>query len=82
MGLFDKAKELIKGELIDVVEWLDNSQNIILHRFDRRNDGAIKNGAQLTVRESQVAVFVNEGEKVRALLEKDGTVSPAGFSDT
>ena len=62
MGLFDKAKELIKGELIDVVEWLDNSQNIILHRFDRRNDGAIKNGAQLTVRESQVAVFVNEGE--------------------
>lgn len=62
MGLFDKARELIKGELIDVVEWLDNSQNIILHRFDRRNDGAIKNGAQLTVRESQVAVFVNEGE--------------------
>ncbi len=62
MGLFDKAKELIKGELIDDVECLDNSQNIILHRFDRRNDGAIKNGAQLTVRESQVAVFVNEGE--------------------
>ena len=62
MGLFDKAKELIKGELIDVVEWLDNSQDTIVHRFDRRNDGAIKNGAQLTVRESQVAVFVNEGE--------------------
>lgn len=62
MGFFDKAKELIKGELIDIVEWLDNSQDTLVHRFDRRNDGAIKNGAQLTVRESQVAVFVNEGE--------------------
>ena len=61
MGLFDKAKEFIKGELIDVVEWLDPSQNIIVHRFERK-DNAIKNGAQLIVRESQVAVFVNEGE--------------------
>ena len=61
MGLFDKAKEFIKGELIDVVEWTDNSQDIIVHRFERK-DNAIKNGAQLIVRESQVAVFVNEGE--------------------
>ncbi len=62
MGLFGKLVDIAKGELIDVVEWLDNSQDTLVHRFDRRNDGAIKNGAQLTVRESQVAVFVNEGE--------------------
>ncbi|MBR4440028.1 MAG: SPFH domain-containing protein [Bacteroidales bacterium] len=61
MGLFDKVKEVIKGELIDVVEWTDNTQDTILHRFERK-DNAIKNGAQLIVRESQVAVFVNEGE--------------------
>ena len=56
MGLFD----LLKGQLIDVIEWTDSSSNTMVYRFD---DGGkeIMMGAQLTVRESQVAVFVNEG---------------------
>jgi membrane protease subunit (stomatin/prohibitin family) len=57
MGLFDK----IKGEFIDIIEWLDSSDDTMVYRFERRGN-EIKNGAQLTVRESQVAVFINEGE--------------------
>jgi membrane protease subunit (stomatin/prohibitin family) len=57
MGIFDK----IRGEFIDIIEWLDDSQDTIVYRFERE-DNEIKNGAKLTVRESQVAVFVNEGQ--------------------
>ncbi len=57
MGLFSK----LKSELIDIIEWLDDSSDVMIYRFER-HDNEIKNGAQLTVRESQVAVFVNEGE--------------------
>lgn len=56
MGLFDK----IKGEFIDIIEWTDDSNDVIVYRFDRYQN-EIKNGAKLTVREGQVAVFVNEG---------------------
>lgn len=57
MGIWDK----IRGEFIDVIEWLDDSQDTIVYRFDRHNN-EIKYGAKLTVRESQVAVFVDEGK--------------------
>jgi len=57
MGLFDK----IRGEFIDVIEWTDDSGNTLVYRFDRHGN-EIKNGAQLTVREGQAAVFVDEGQ--------------------
>jgi membrane protease subunit (stomatin/prohibitin family) len=57
MGLWDK----IKGEFIDIIEWVDPTSDTMVHRFDRHQN-EIKNNAQLTVRESQVAVFVNEGQ--------------------
>jgi membrane protease subunit (stomatin/prohibitin family) len=57
MGLFDK----LRGELIDIVEWLDESHDTIVHRFDRLNN-EIKNGAQLVVREGQTAVFIDQGK--------------------
>ncbi|HEX8628111.1 MAG TPA: SPFH domain-containing protein [Catenuloplanes sp.] len=56
MGLMDK----LRGEFIDIVEWLDDSRDTIVWRFPR-HDNEIKMGAKLLVRESQVAVFVNEG---------------------
>lgn len=56
MGLFDK----FSGEFIDIIEWLDPTQNTMVHRFERHNN-EIKNNAKLTVRETQVAVFVDEG---------------------
>ena len=57
MGLFDK----LRAELIDIIEFLDNTQDTIVHRFERYNN-EIKNNAKLIVREGQTAVFVNEGE--------------------
>ncbi len=57
MGLWDK----LKGELIDIVEWVDTSGDTIVYKFERYGN-EIKNGAKLVVREGQVAVFVNEGE--------------------
>ena len=57
MGLWDK----LKAELIDIIEWTDDSNNTMVWRFPRYQN-EIKYGAQLTVRESQQAVFVNEGQ--------------------
>lgn len=57
MGIFEK----LRSEFIDIVEWLDPSNDIMIHRFERYNN-EIKNGAKLVVRESQVAVFVSEGQ--------------------
>ena len=52
---------MIKGQLIDVIEWTDSSSNTMVHKYDM-NGKEIMMGAQLTVRESQAAVFVNEGQ--------------------
>jgi len=57
MGLFDK----LKGEFVDVIEWTDSSNDTMVWRHPRYQN-EIKMGAKLTVRESQVAVFVNEGQ--------------------
>jgi membrane protease subunit (stomatin/prohibitin family) len=57
MGLFDK----LKGELVDIVEWVDDTNGqTLVWRFPRYQN-EIKNGAQLIVRPSQQAIFVNEG---------------------
>src|SRR5438105_960941 len=52
--------EKVRGELIDIVQWLDDTKNTMVYRFERYNN-QIKYGAQLIVREGQAAVFVNEG---------------------
>jgi excisionase family DNA binding protein len=57
MGLMD----FIKGEFIDVIEWTDDSRDTLCYRFPDE-DKAIKNGAQLIVRESQVAQFMYLGQ--------------------
>ena len=57
MGILD----MLKGQLIDVIEWKDDSNDTMVHRYDR-NGKEIMMGAQLTVRESQVAIMVNEGK--------------------
>ena len=56
MGLMDK----IRGEFIDIVEWTDDTRDTIVWRFPR-HENEIKMNAKLVVRESQEAVFVNEG---------------------
>ena len=57
MGILD----MIRGQLIDVIEWTDSSANTMVYKYDNRGK-EIMMGAQLTVRESQVAIFVNEGK--------------------
>lgn len=57
MAIWDK----LKGELIDIIEWTDDSPDTIVYRFERYGN-EIKYGARLTVREGQVAVFVNMGQ--------------------
>lgn len=61
MSLFDEIKKKLSHEFIDIIEWLDNTDDTIVHRFERYQN-EIKNNAQLIVREGQVAVFVNEGQ--------------------
>ena len=56
MGIRNK----LRGELIDIIQWIDDTNDTIVYRFERYNH-QIKYGAQLTVREGQTAVFVNEG---------------------
>jgi len=56
MGLFD----FVKKQFIDVIHWTESGDGILAQRFPMA-DMEIQNGAQLTVRESQKALFVNEG---------------------
>ena len=49
-----------KKQFIDVIHWTEDAPGVLQWRFPMQ-DMEIQNGAQLTVRESQMAVFVNEG---------------------
>jgi len=56
MGLFD----FIKNEFVEVIDWVEQDSDTILWKFPDA-DKNIKYGAQLTVRESQTAIFLDEG---------------------
>ena len=58
MSIFDR---FTRGQFVDVIEWLDDSQDTMVYRFQRFGN-EIKYGAMLTVRPGQMAVMVNEGE--------------------
>jgi membrane protease subunit (stomatin/prohibitin family) len=57
MALWDK----IKGEFIDIVQWLDDTNDTLVYRFERYGN-EIKYNAKLVVREGQMAAFINEGQ--------------------
>jgi membrane protease subunit (stomatin/prohibitin family) len=57
MGFWDK----LKGEFIDVIEWVDDSPDTLVYRFPTRNR-EIQMGSSLIVRETQRAMFVYQGE--------------------
>src|SRR5688572_21706383 len=54
MGFFSK-------QFIDVIEWTEEENGVLSYRYPME-DREIQNGAQLTVRDTQLALFVNEGE--------------------
>jgi membrane protease subunit (stomatin/prohibitin family) len=53
-------RDFIKKQFIDVIQWVEEGDDVLAFRYPMR-DMEIQNGAQLTVRESQMAGFVNEG---------------------
>lgn len=54
MGFFKK-------QFLDIIQWLDDSNNTLVYMFPME-DQEIQNGAQLTVRPGQVAIFVDKGQ--------------------
>src|SRR5215208_1880398 len=53
--------DFIKSQLIEIIEWTDDSRDTLSYRFPDE-DKAIKNGAQMIVRESQAVQFVYLGQ--------------------
>ena len=53
--------DFIKKQFIDIIEWTEDGDGVLAWRFPME-DREIQNGGSLTVRESQTAVFVNEGK--------------------
>jgi membrane protease subunit (stomatin/prohibitin family) len=53
--------DAIRTQFIEVIQWLDDSNDTLVYRFPVHGQ-EIKMGAQLTVRENQVALFINEGK--------------------
>ncbi len=53
--------DFIKKQFIDIIEWTEGHDGTLAWRFPMAGM-EIQNGASLTVRESQVAIFVNEGK--------------------
>ncbi|MGH1334934.1 MAG: SPFH domain-containing protein [Aureispira sp.] len=51
----------LKNELLEVIEWKENNKDTVIWKFPDK-DSSIKYGAQLIVRESQAAIFLNEGQ--------------------
>src|SRR5207237_4396355 len=61
VGFFDNLKKEAGSQWIEIIEWLDYSADTLVYRFPVHNQ-EIKMGAQLVVRENQVALFLNEGQ--------------------
>lgn len=74
MGLWNA----IKGQLIEIIEWLDDSRDTMVHRF-YAPDNEIKNGAKLVVREGQAAAFVNQGQLADVFLPGTYTLATANL---
>ena len=54
-------RDFITKQFIDVIEWVEPEEGVLAYRYPMQ-DREIQNGGKLTVRDSQAAVFVNEGK--------------------
>ncbi len=57
MGIFD----FVKKQFIDVIDWTETSDGVLAFRYPMQ-DREIQNGGQVTVTDTQLALFINEGE--------------------
>src|SRR5215831_18184634 len=53
-------RSFLSKQFIDVIQWTESEDGILAYRYPMQ-DMEIQNGGKLTVRESQMAAFVNEG---------------------
>ena len=53
--------DFLKKQFIDVIHWTEDQNGVLVHRYPTQ-DFEIQNGAKLTVRESQMALLVDEGQ--------------------
>ena len=53
--------DFLKKQFIDVIHWTEDQNGVLAHRYPMR-DFEIQNGAKLTVRESQMALLIDEGQ--------------------
>ena len=60
MGIWDRIKGQAGAQFLDVIEWLDSSNDTVLWRFPI-HDQAITDNSKVIVREGQAAIFVAEG---------------------
>ena len=51
----------VKKQFIDVIQWTDVDDGVLAYRYPMQ-DFEIQNGAKLTVRDSQIAIFVDKGQ--------------------
>jgi len=67
------------GELMEIIEWFDESGHGMAHRFPPDGSGALKMGAQLVVRESQEAVFFSSGRALDRFAAGRWTLTTANL---
>src|SRR5262244_1678658 len=58
-------RDFLTKQFIDVIEWVEPGDGILAYRYPMQ-DREIQNGGKLTVRDSQFALFVNEGKAADA----------------
>ena len=67
LGDFVKNNEFIKSQFIDVIEHVDDSNKLLVYKWERYGD-EIKQGSNLIVREGQAAVFIYKGQLADIML--------------
>lgn len=58
-------RDFLSKQFIDVIDWVEPEDGILAYRYPMQ-DREIQNGGKLTVRDSQMALFVNEGKAANA----------------
>ncbi|BAH40105.1 MAG TPA: zinc-ribbon domain-containing protein [Gemmatimonas aurantiaca] len=57
--------DFLRKQFIDVIQWTESGPGVLMYRFPMQ-DMEIQSGGKLTVRDSQLALFVNEGRAADA----------------